>query len=92
MFLPERRGGDKHQLRTTTGFYLAWFNAIRRRNAWVTPILRVPSLVLVIDPETGEELSRTRLGVADRRRVELPSRAPLLLVVLDVRSSFRDAP
>jgi hypothetical protein len=85
VFFGERHGAGRIELRTTTGTYLAWFDAIRREGAWVTPIVQVPSLAIVVDPETGEEISRTALALGSAIRIELPSRSPLLLVVTDIR-------
>jgi hypothetical protein len=81
VFVAERRGVGKVQLRAAPGTYLAWFDGVRKDGAWLAPVVRSPSTAILIDPLTGTELSRTRLSVDATQRIGLPSRAPLLLVV-----------
>ena len=82
VFIADRRGIGKVQLRAAPGTYLAWFDGVRKNGAWLAPVVRLPSTAILIDPLTGTELSQTRLSVEATRRIELPPRAPLLLVVM----------
>ncbi len=60
---------------------LAWLDGVRKDGAWLTPVVTVESTALVIDPLSGEELSRLRVGPASTPQIAVPRRAPLLLVV-----------
>jgi hypothetical protein len=86
VFFSDRSGCGRIQLRTAPGAYLAWFDGVRKDGAWLSPIVRVASVVVLVDPQSGEELSRTPLDVGAGIRIALPPRAPLLLVVLAVRN------
>lgn len=81
-FIAERRGCGRLELRTAPGAYLAWFDGVRKEGAFVVPVVKEPRTAILIDPSTGEELSRTPLRPASSSVVALPLRSPLLLVVL----------
>jgi len=81
VFVAGRQGIGRVQLRAAPGGYLAWFDGVRKDGAWLAPVVRSLSTAILIDPLTGAELSQTRLSVDGARRIELPLRAPLLLVV-----------
>ena len=81
VFLAERRGVGKVQLRAAPGGFLAWFDGVRKHGAWLTPVVHAPGTAILIDPLRGTELSRTRLSPDATQRIGLPPQAPLLLVV-----------
>jgi hypothetical protein len=90
VLLRERLGIGRVHLRTAPGVYLAWFDGPRREGAFVVPWAPEPRDAILVDPLTGEELSHTSLAQGASTRVEIPLRAPLLLVVTAGRSSARD--
>jgi hypothetical protein len=81
VLLRERHGIGRVHLRTALGVYLAWLDGPRREGAFVVPWAPEPREAILIDPLTGEELSRTTLAQGASTRVAIPLRAPLLLVV-----------
>jgi hypothetical protein len=82
VFLAERRGVGKVQLRAAPGGFLAWFDGVKRDGAWLAPVVRSPGTWILIDPLSGAELSRAPLSPGAAPRIALPLRAPLLLVVM----------
>jgi len=91
VLLRERQGIGRVHLRTAPGVYLAWFDGPRREGAFVVPWAPEPREAILVDPLTGEELSRTPLARGASTPVEIPFRAPLLLVVT-AGGSRRDEP
>jgi hypothetical protein len=91
VLLRERQGIGRVDLRSAPGVYLVWFDAPRREGAFVVPWAPEPRLAILVDPLTGEELSRTPLARSAMTQVAIPFRAPLLLVVT-VGGSRRDEP
>jgi hypothetical protein len=81
VLLRERQGIGRVHLRTAPGVYLVWFDGPRREGALVVPWAPEPSEAILVDPLTGEELSRTPLARGASTPVAIPLRAPLLLVV-----------
>jgi hypothetical protein len=76
-----RWGSGRLQLRAAAGGFLAWIDGVRKDGAWLATVVRRPSTAILVDPLTGAELTRTRISANAMQRIELPQRAPLLLVV-----------
>jgi len=82
VFFAGRHAAGRVQLRTAPGAYLAWFDG-PKGGAWVVPRVRQPAVAVLLDPLTGQELSRTRVLPAASEPVPLPGGSPVLLVVED---------
>ena len=81
-FIRERQGTGLVHLRAARDVYIVWFERPRREGAFVVPWAPEPREAILVDPPTGEELSRTPLAQGASTRVAIPLRAPLLLVVV----------
>ncbi len=79
--IADRHGAGRLQLRTAAGAYLVWLDGARQGDAWLAPRALRPATAILVDPLTGEDLGRTELDPDHVRRIALPPRAPLLLVV-----------
>jgi hypothetical protein len=83
--IADRHGAGRLQLRTAAGAYLVWLDGARQGDAWLAPRALRPATAILVDPLTGEDLGRTELDPEHVRRIALPPRAPLLLVVREAR-------
>ncbi len=81
VFVAARRGSGKLQVRAAEGGYLVWIDGVRRAGAWLAVVARPPSTALLVDPASGAEVQRSHLEAGTPARIDLPERAPLLLVV-----------